>query len=435
MRYIYFTLGLIIFLPFLFCGILLFYPKADNETPVVAIIDSGIDYNHEDLRGQVIKGYDFYSWDDDPMDENGHGTHVAGIVHEVEPTAKLLSVRVIKNRSKNSYSSSFGIFYSIYKQADIINMSYGSKMKDPLTSIAVWIAKQRDIIMVAASGNEGWTDDIMYPAGYKSVLAIGTFDQEKKEIDKNSNLGKVDFLASGVNINSTGMGGGYDKKSGTSMASAYISGVAAYLTAKDGHIGKQEIVQTLREDAIPVSKNKKTFSYIDIERIKAKGSNEIFNWVGAYEEVTKSENIKVPFIIDNASKAEIVNLGSEKKEAIEVTKDEIVLENLKEGTNNYIINLYTKKGIIHKKEIRVIKDTEYPEADIQTRYIKGKKYYIISVQDWSAHKVEFGGQTMYFKLDGKYEKSPFIVEVEDGETEVVIEDYSKHQKKFLISQK
>ncbi len=159
-----------------------------NPNVVVAVLDSGVDYNHPDLQGQVIKGYDFVNNDSDPMDDNGHGTHVAGIIAAaldgkgvagIAPGVKIMAVKVLDAGGSGTTASIVnGINYAAQHGAKVVNMSFGSYEFDRLEYDA--IKTHTEILFVAAAGNggpDGVGDDNditpVYPANYCKENMVG----------------------------------------------------------------------------------------------------------------------------------------------------------------------------------------------------------------------------------------------------------------------
>lgn len=165
-------------------------PNGENLTGrgiVVAIVDTGIDYTHPDLGGElgpgnkVIGGYDFVDKDDDPRDIQGHGTHVAGIVAGnggiigISPDVELLAYRVVESSGRVRTSNvAVAIERAIRDEADIINLSLGANVEvEALRSIIV-NAVDAGVIVVAAVGNSGPTPgSIGDPAGYPEIISVG----------------------------------------------------------------------------------------------------------------------------------------------------------------------------------------------------------------------------------------------------------------------
>lgn len=206
----------------------------------VAVIDTGIDKDHPDLVANIKGGVNFVKkgfvadptkWDDD----NGHGTHVAGIIAAADnttgvigtaPEANLYGVKVL-DRSGSGYLSDViaGIDWAINNDMDVINMSLGSDSDVSSFHDAVDTAYASGIVVVAAAGNDGSSVD--YPGAYSSVIAVSATDINNNIASWSSRGPQVELAAPGVNIRSAWKGGGYKTISGTSMASPHVAGTAA----------------------------------------------------------------------------------------------------------------------------------------------------------------------------------------------------------------
>lgn len=217
----------------------------------VAIIDTGIDQDHPDLVANIKGGQNFVTvrgridpnkWDDD----NGHGTHVAGIVAAIDnsigvigvaPGASLYGVKVL-DKAGSGYVSSIinGINWSISNGIQVINMSLGTSSDVQSLHDACDIAYQAGIVIVAAAGNSGDSNpdnDVNYPARYSSVIAVAATDSNNIRAPWSSDGPEVAVAAPGVSIYSTYKGGGYSTLSGTSMASPHVAGAVALVLASN----------------------------------------------------------------------------------------------------------------------------------------------------------------------------------------------------------
>jgi len=213
----------------------------------VAIIDSGIDYTHLDLDDNYVGGYDFVNDDTDPMDDDGHGTHVAGTVAAedngsgvvgVAPEAKLYALKVLEGGS--GYWSDIIAALEWCTRDDnniqVTNNSYGSS-GDPGDTVKAAFdnSASAGVLHVAAAGNSGNPpgigDNVGYPAAYNSVIAVAATDQSDERARWSSTGLAVELAAPGVSIYSTLPGNSYDAWSGTSMASPHVAGVAALVIA------------------------------------------------------------------------------------------------------------------------------------------------------------------------------------------------------------
>lgn len=208
----------------------------------VAVLDSGIFTSHLDLTGKVINRVNF-SASSTTDDLRGHGTHVAGIVaantnngQGVAGTAyyaRLQSVKVLDDTGKGSYSGiAQGIRWAADNGADVINMSLGGPGScTALLQDAINYAGARNVVIVAAAGNTGSTA-LQIPASCSNVISVASTDQSDAKSSFSTYGTWVTVAAPGTNIASTYNNGGYVYLSGTSMATPYVSGIAAMLRSQ-----------------------------------------------------------------------------------------------------------------------------------------------------------------------------------------------------------
>lgn len=210
---------------------------SQGEGVTIAVLDTGCDLDHPDLKANLLAGKNFVQPDQPPQDGNGHGTHVTGtLVAEnndigmvgVCPKAKVIPVKVLDNRGNgNLLNVAQGIVWAADNGADILSMSLGSPRKVPQVRKAIQYAAAKGIPTFVAAGNAGNTKEIFYPANYPETIAIGAVDANFKR-GKFSNTGtNLDFMAPGVDIFSTVPDDWYATLSGTSMACPFAVGVAA----------------------------------------------------------------------------------------------------------------------------------------------------------------------------------------------------------------
>lgn len=214
----------------------LVWPGGNTANPVkVGIIDTGISNKHPDLLANVKGGvntiYSRKNWDDD----NGHGSHVAGIIAAINNTsgvvgvahqADLYAIKVL-NASGSGYLSDVieGIQWAIANGMQVVNLSLGTSSDVLSFHEAVKAAKNAGLVVVTAAGNNGGA--VLYPAAYPEAMAVAALDQNNNLASWSSRGAEIDLAAPGVSIYSTYKGTGYKTLSGTSMAAPHVSGVAA----------------------------------------------------------------------------------------------------------------------------------------------------------------------------------------------------------------
>jgi len=205
----------------------------------VAILDTGIDLDHPDLRLNIAGGVNTINPRKAPEDDNGHGTHVAGIVAAVDntigvvgvaPQAKLYAIKAL-DRTGSGYLSDIieGLQWCVAQGMKVVNMSLGTTYNVPSFSDAVKAVYNAGIVQVAAAGNSSGPTN--YPAAYPEVISVAATDSNNVRAPW-SCYGKIDLAAPGVSIFSTYKGDSYATMSGTSMASPHVAGVVALRLAR-----------------------------------------------------------------------------------------------------------------------------------------------------------------------------------------------------------
>ncbi len=208
----------------------------------VAVLDTGIDLDHPDLQANIKGGVNTINPLKSADDDNGHGTHVAGIIAGadntvgilgVAPQAWLYAVKVL-NRQGNGFVSDIieGLQWSINNGIQVVNMSFGTASDVPSFHDAIIATYNSGKVLVAAAGNSGPGDNtVLYPAKYAEVIAVSATDSTDAIASWSSRGSEVELAAPGVNILSTYKGSGYQTLSGTSMASPHVAGAAALVIA------------------------------------------------------------------------------------------------------------------------------------------------------------------------------------------------------------
>jgi len=205
----------------------------------VAIIDTGIDYNHPDLRPNVRGAISFVPGQS-PMDVHGHGTHCAGTVAAaingagvvgVAPAASLYAVKVLSNTGSGNWSWLIaGIDWCIKRNIRVLSMSLGGASAPNALQTMCNTAFSKGLLLVAAAGNSGPNmNTVGFPGKYRSVIAVSAIDSGNSIANFSSRGPEVGLCAPGVNVLSCKPGGGYQNMSGTSMACPHVAGGAAVM--------------------------------------------------------------------------------------------------------------------------------------------------------------------------------------------------------------
>lgn len=261
----------------------------------VAVLDTGVDLDHPDLKANIVESKDKpgNGKDDDKNgyvddahgfnaikgkgsgeDNEGHGTHVAGIVAGrgdngtgvagVCWSGKVVPVKFLDSRGRGTTSDAIaGIEYAVKSGAKIINCSFGTSGKSDALHDAVKFAKKKNALLVVAAGNNGENIDKSpeYPAAFNddNILAVAA-STSKDKLASFSNFGaeEVDIAAPGDGIRSTYLGGGYRVLSGTSMAAPFVAGVAALLKKQESDAKYSDLRAVIRKkvDKPPALKGK-----------------------------------------------------------------------------------------------------------------------------------------------------------------------------------
>jgi len=263
---------------------------------IIGLIDTGVKTAHEDLNGQFwvnpkedinkngkfdkgdlngidddnngfiddVMGWNFTdgNWNNNPTDDNGHGTYVAGIIgaksHNsigisgIAPNCKLLNLKAFNSngygREEDVVSA---IFYAINAGARIINMSFGDKVYSQLFKDALDYAFSQGIILVGSSGNTG-NDELHYPSSFDGVISVGAVNKYNAVATFSSYGSTLDLVAPGVSILTTNKEGGYSEISGTSAAAPFVTGAVALLLSVKDDLTPDEVAWILKNTATDI---------------------------------------------------------------------------------------------------------------------------------------------------------------------------------------
>jgi subtilisin family serine protease len=252
-----------------------------SEKIIVAIVDTGVDMNHPDLQGRLLPGYNVVDPSSPPMDDVGHGTHVAGVISALVNNAEgvagmtwynpVLPIKVLDSTGAgNTYNVSQGIIWAADHGAKVINMSLGNYADANFLHDAIRYAYNKDVVLIAASGNDN-TENPGFPAAYPEVFAVAAADATKKKASF-SNFGDyIAVTAPGVNIASTFPHNQYAALSGTSMASPHVTALAALIRSTNPLLKNTEVMDIMRKTAedLGAPGKDKYYGYGQIDVMKA----------------------------------------------------------------------------------------------------------------------------------------------------------------------
>jgi subtilisin family serine protease len=257
----------------------------------IAVIDTGVDYNHPDLKSNMwvnskeipnngidddkngyiddVYGYDFANSDSDPMDGNGHGTHCSGTIGAVHNNqtgvsgvmadVSIMAIKFLGDDGSGSLEGAIkAIDYATMMDVDLMSNSWGGGGRSEALLEAIKRASDKGIIFTAAAGNSSSNNDATpsYPASYQvpNMVSVAALTAQNG-LASFSSYGKtsVHIAAPGHNILSTVNGGKYDVYSGTSMATPHVSGVLGLLLAKEGRMSHDVLRERLTMTGVPVT--------------------------------------------------------------------------------------------------------------------------------------------------------------------------------------
>ncbi|MCD6310036.1 MAG: S8 family serine peptidase [Candidatus Eremiobacteraeota bacterium] len=242
---------------------------AKDGDKILAVLDTGVNLTHPEFSGKAVTGYDFVGNREYPIDadydNNGHGTHVAGIAAAIGNNGigiagiswggKIMPVRVLDSSGKGSMSNLCkGIVYAVEHGADVICLCMGSSNFSYALQDAINYALKNDITVITGMGNDGNSAKI-YPAASQGVIAVGSTN-ENDEHSSFSNTGPhISLCAPGSGIYSTYGIDGYKSLSGTSMAAGHISGACLLLLAIHPGMSPSQVKNQLESTAVDLGES------------------------------------------------------------------------------------------------------------------------------------------------------------------------------------
>lgn len=365
----------------------------------VAIIDTGVDYTHEDLH--IVDGVCFavsVTGDDachhNYMDDNGHGTHVAGIIGAknnsigvigVTPNVELYAIKVLDSEGTGVTSAVLdGIEWAINQNVDIINLSLTTPTHDPALEAMVNYAYMNGILIVASAGNEGTPkgegDTTEYPGRYDSVISVAATDWENDRISLSATGPSIEVSAPGEQILSTyplsldvqdGKQDGYTYMSGTSMAAPYVSGILAIYKELYPSLSHTELRHMLVSNAIDLGPVGKDHYYG-------------YGLVQATTENSEIPSLLVDVMTEKGTALFTISTVDGKIEEVDVYRNHKLV---KEGLTENVWVDYVLKGSYQYKFVTRIDGEIYTrELDVS---VSSPEFADLSVNDWYADEIVF----------------------------------------------
>ncbi|UCG45130.1 MAG: peptidase S8 [Candidatus Bathyarchaeota archaeon] len=278
-----------------------------STSVVIAIVDTGIDYNHEDLATRYVPGgYDWVNSDNDPWDDHYHGTHCAGIAAAVMDNNKgvvgvaqssLWAEKVLDHNGNGEWDDlANAITHATDNGADIISMSLGGYGYSFTVDSACSYAWTNGVLLVGAAGNDNLNIDVYahYPAAYDTVMAIAATTSSDARWGLSNYGNRIEVSAPGASVYSTMPNNNYGSLSGTSMATPHVAGVAALLWSYTPSLSNTQMRSRLHQA---------------VDDLGAPGKDIYFGYgrINAYKALTGGEEFQYSFQLDPYSNIIHVN--------------------------------------------------------------------------------------------------------------------------------
>jgi len=372
-----------------------------NENIIVAVIDTGIDLNHPDLKANIVQGKNCVNPLLPPKDEFGHGTHCAGIISAVTNNnegiagiswnCKIMPIKTYIDLLGGILIEAIatGIIWAVDNGADVISMSLGGTSPSRTVQDAIEYADSKGVVLVAAAGNDG-NNRINYPAGHDSVISVVATDSFDKIADFSNYGDWVDIAAPGVGIYSTlptyhvrmndndyGYKQNYDYCSGTSMACPYVAGLAALLLSKNPDLTPDMVKNIIYNTADEIETTKdigrgRINAYEAIKREPAlakldpfKDWTDVHGWVNI-KGTAWGENFQY-YTIEYGKGSNPQSWTEIKTSSKPVQNGSLALFNSKIGDGLYTLRmrLFCDDGLCEEKALMVINN------NIETLHVRG----------------------------------------------------------------
>lgn len=283
--------------------------NTDNEI-VVAVLDTGLDINSEDLQGRITDGYDYINNTTDMTDTDGHGTMVSSAVAAIANNgigiagaAGTANVKIAPYRVGEGSLDNTSVYNAIMDAANreevrIINLSFGSNVYNEEQAQAIAYAISKGKIIVAGAGNHGeekdGLDPYYYPASYPGVISVGSLGSKGRIASFSQTNDAVDFYVPGESLTLISLNNRYVWESGTSFSSGIVSGIVASLLAQNPNLTADDVQSILKETAKSLSDSQEAFDAGEIQAdlaLELVKSRMSFTYVAAQESITLGQSL------------------------------------------------------------------------------------------------------------------------------------------------
>lgn len=349
----------------------------------IGIIDTGID-QHIDL--DIAGGSSFVHYTESWLDDNGHGTNIAGIVGATEngqgiigvaPQSNIYSLKALNSKGEGTLTEILNaIEWSIENKMDIINLSFGSNKYSKTLQRMINKAYEENVLVVAASGNT-YGNKVLYPAAYENVIAVNAINNLMENSNFSSAGEEIEITAPGEKIESTGKNSSYYISNGTSYASSHVTGFLAILREKYPSFNNDQLRSKLREHTVDFSEKGRDNTY----------GFGVLEYKGDLEEVSNTEQSKIKlekksvnietssYIVMNKDTPIYIN-NNDKFAQVGILKKNQIFRKVKSNSDWHEIQYGFKKAYVKKEQTSLIQ----PSSDISFnhRYNNTNKYVYIN---------------------------------------------------------
>ena len=391
-------------------GVYWYYHLHKTDT-IVAVVDSGLVKTDPVFKGKVTAPLNVLEKRGFPTDTSGHGTHVASIILRMNEHAKIMPVKVIasKGETQRTIDTPLALLYCVVRGADVVNMSFSESHPLWLTRAVLMYGHWKGVIFVAASGNEG-QNHVSYPARYPEVIAIAGADNNKRLTDY-SNIDKQTIFATkandvkGVNAFVTSEKNEFVRLSGTSLSTAYMSGLISLAKTYHPNWTQKKIEQELLHVSEPIkyekNRNMNKLNYVLIKKAKATFEHGPYLSITPTVHYTQSHQATL-----SITQLHLQHLTLTNAEGTQSLPDDTALSqsiSLEEGINRFEVSgVY--RGKVIKKAVEVVCDKDKPEVTMYYLPKDSKHPPIVLVRDYAVSSIKLDGRDVSLKDKETYGK-------------------------------